>query len=179
MLTANRYDDAMVRSLTLLLLVLAGCQSGVYVRDGVTDGDTFYVAPLAYASNDPVVASWVRYSLIRSTCQLDVGGENPARVSTYDCELRARHHLVDAWIEELNADDSHSNSYLNALLEVRDAGFLDEYVAHYLGEAGWEYPSGLERDAFRRWRRDHLRRHRVKTRLIGYWAYRDSVSTPP
>ena len=67
----------MVRSLILLLLVLTGCQSGVYVRDGVTDGDTFYVAPLAYASNDPVVASWVRYSLIRSTCQLDVGGRKP------------------------------------------------------------------------------------------------------
>lgn len=159
-------------------LLLAGCQTDVYLRDGVTDGDTFYVAPLAYASGDPAVASWVRYSLIRSTCQLEVGGENPARVSTYDCELRARHHLVDAWLEQLNADSSYSDDYLNALLDVRDAGFLDEYVAHYLGRDGWEYPSGLELNAFRHWRRDHLRRHRVKTRLIGYWAYQEDVAAP-
>lgn len=169
----------MVRSLSLLLLCLSGCQSDVYLRDGLTDGDTFYVAPLAYASSDPAVASWVRYSLMRSTCQLDVGGENPARVSTYDCELKARHHLVDAWLEQLNADGPHSNAYLNALLEVRDAGFLDEYVAHYLGRAGWRYPTDLERSAFRQWRREHLQRHRVKTRLIGYWAYRDEVAVQP
>lgn len=150
------------------VFAVAGCNSSVYVRDGVTDGDTFYLAPQALVSDDPALQSWVRYSLIRSACQLEVGGENPARVSTYQCELTARRHLLDAWQEKRE----HPDPYLDTLLTVREAGFLDEYVAHYFGRAGWEMPADLDFAAFRDWRRAKLRRHKPETRLIGSWGYK-------
>ena len=36
------------RLVPLVLVVLAGCNSQIYVRDHVTDGDTFYLAPQAF-----------------------------------------------------------------------------------------------------------------------------------
>lgn len=153
--------------LLLAALLAAACRPDIYVRDGVTDGDTFYLAPSAYEDHDPVLQSWVTYSLIRSACQLEIGGENPARVSAYECELRAREHLLDSWQERRDRGDD----YLDALLEVRFAGFLDEYTVHYFGRSGWRVPDAVDMDAFHAWRREHLRGHRPETRLIGSWGY--------
>jgi hypothetical protein len=149
----------------------------MYLRDGITDGDTFYLAPAAYASDDPAVASWVRYSLIRSTCQLEVGGDNPARVSRYSCERTARRHLVEAWLEQMQGGPA-SNAYLDTLVDVQEAGFLDEYTAHYFATPTWRLPDTLDLEAFKRWRRGNLRRHRPQTRLVGYWGYRSSPAAP-
>ncbi|HEU4617337.1 MAG TPA: hypothetical protein VFV10_04815 [Gammaproteobacteria bacterium] len=153
-------------------LAIAGCSSSVYLRDGVTDGDTFFLAPRALADNDPVLQSWVTYSLIRSTCQLEVGGENPARVSTYDCELRARRNLLDAWQENRKGPDP----YLDTLLAVSRAGFLEEYVAYYFGKDGWQVPSDVDMDSFQEWRRTTLKRHKPETHLVGSWGYRRVAS---
>jgi hypothetical protein len=161
---------------SLLALLLAGCNPTVYVRDGVTDGDTFYLAPLAYTSGDPAVPSWVRFSLMRSACKLAVGGEIPSRVSTFDCETKARSHLVDAWQEARIRDDSVSDAYLDALLAVRHAGYLDEYVVHYFGKPSWDVPARLDEAGFQDYRRRHLRGHRPETRLIGSWGYGGTAS---
>ena len=47
-----------------------------------------------------MLQSWVSYSLTRSACQLQIGGDNPARASSFDCELMARQHLVETWQEQ-------------------------------------------------------------------------------
>ncbi len=48
------------------MLAVASCSAEVYLRDGVTDGDTFYVAERALTDADPALQSWVSYSLGRS-----------------------------------------------------------------------------------------------------------------
>jgi len=154
-----------------LLLALAGCSPGVYVRDGVTDGDTFYLAPQATMEDDPVLQSWVTYSLIKSTCQLAIGGENPARENSFDCELTARRHLAEAWSEN-RARAPLGDAYLDELLVVQAAGFLPEYVVAFFGEPAWQVPDDVDLPAFRRWRRQHLHRHQPVTRLVGFWSYR-------
>ena len=159
------------------VLLLVGCQSDMYLRDGVTDGDTFYLAPAAYASGDPAVASWVRYSLIRSTCQLEAGTENPARVNRYACERKARQHLVEAWLEQKQTGRT-VNDYLDVLVDVHEAGYLSEYTVHYFATSTWRVPETLDLDAFDHWRRENLRRHRPQTRLVGYWGYRSSPAVP-
>ncbi|MDH3835039.1 MAG: hypothetical protein OES34_12915, partial [Nitrosopumilus sp.] len=70
----------------IALVLITGCNKEIYVRDGVTDGDTFYLAPVASVDTDPALQSWVAYSLAKSVCQLELGGDNPARQSSYDCE---------------------------------------------------------------------------------------------
>lgn len=158
--------------LLLALVLLTSCNSGIYVRDGVTDGDTFHLAPIALTDTDPVLQSWVAYSLARSVCQLELGGDNPARNSSYDCELAARRILADSWAEHRAGRPGIDDRYLDDLIEVRDAGFLDAYTAYYLGRNGWQVPDDVDVDSFEAWRHQNLHRHRVRTRIIGYWSYR-------
>lgn len=170
----------MKRSLSLLAAaLLSACASDVYVRGGVTDGDTFFVAPVAYATDDPSVASWLRYSLIRSTCQLELGGPNPARANSYACELKGREHLVDAWLEHRASGGDHEDAYLDDLATVREAGFLDEYTAHYFAKDERRRSQTFDWKGFERWRGRHLKRHRPQTRLVGYWGYRQGSEAPP
>ena len=63
----------MLRYLTITTCILLGaCHSEIYVRDGVTDGDTFYLSHEAMYDPDPALQSWVAYSLMKSTCQLEI-----------------------------------------------------------------------------------------------------------
>ena len=71
--------------LLALALVAAGCDGSIYIRDGVTDGDTFYLAERALTDADPALQSWVSYSLVRSTCQLQSDSPNPARATSFAC----------------------------------------------------------------------------------------------
>lgn len=159
-------------TLILCLLALAGCNASIYARDGVTDGDTFYLAPRAYGDDDPALQSWVAYSLVKSTCQLELGGETPSRNDDYGCEFTARQHLVDTWEEQREEHPGATDAYLDELVRVREAGYLDEYTVHYFGRRHWQVPAEVRGDAFKRWRRQHLRGHRPQTRLIGSWNYR-------
>ena len=84
-------------ALTLFTLVLVACSGEVYVRDGVTDGDTFYLSERALSDDDPGYQSWVTYSLAKSACQLQIGGDNPARANSFECELMSRRLLLDSW----------------------------------------------------------------------------------
>lgn len=182
---AVTYTGLMRWSLPLICLLLASCDHGLYTRDGVTDGDTFYLAPGAFSIEDPAYQSWVTYSLIKSTCQLKLGGENPARASSFDCEYRSRKHLVNTWREKQQIDPSVVNAYLDSLVEVQVEGFLAEYTMHYLARPHWQPPAGLRSGEFRAWRQENLDGHRVRTRITGSWNYnrkvvsqRDSGSVP-
>jgi hypothetical protein len=162
-----------MRKLALFpFLLLVACNSEIYTRDGVTDGDSFYLAPQAFQDDDPVLQSWVAYSLMKSACQLDIGGEIPARVSDYGCEFTARKHLVDAWEGQRLEHEDIADPYLDELVIVRNAGFLDEYTVRYFGRKDWQVPAEVRVDDFRRWQRKHLRRHKPQTRIIGSWGYR-------
>lgn len=163
----------MTKSAILIgMLLLTGCSPAVYVRDGVTDGDTFYLAPRALVDDDPVLQSWVSYSLTRSTCQLLAGGENPAKVTSYGCEFSARQTLLDTWEEQKREHPGTSNTYLDSLLEVRNAGFLDEYTVVYFAGPRWQVPVEVRPDDFRGWQRRHLRQHRPETRWVGSWGFK-------
>lgn len=155
--------------LVLLGLSLVACNGDVYVRDGVTDGDTFYLAPRAFYDTDPALQSWVRYSLMKTTCQLTLEAKIPSRASSYDCELSARRALVEAWGERTPA--AAADPYLDILMLVHDAGYLAEYTAHYFGRRQWVLPPDLNTRAFSAWRKRHLRGHRPQTLLVGSWNY--------
>jgi len=166
-------------AIALLVATALPVQGGeVYLRDGVTDGDTFYLSNVALTDDSPALQSWVSYSLTRSACQLQIGGDNPARASSFECELTARRHLLQTWREQ-GQEKAADDAYLDTLLLVEQAGFLDEYVAHYLGRKTWVLPDDLQTGAFDAWRRQYLRGHKPQTRLIGSWNYASKVGTGP
>ena len=162
-------------TMLFISLLLTACDHGIYTRDGITDGDSFYLAPSAFSNDDPAFQSWVTYSLIKSTCQLEIGGENPARANNFDCEFRSRQRLIETWKEKMINNQQVEDDYLLTLESVRAAGFLAEYTVHYLGDSGWRLPDNLRMDEFKQWRQQHLRRHRSQTHIIGSWNYRDKV----
>jgi hypothetical protein len=159
----------------LIVAAAPACSGEIYLRDGVTDGDTFYLADVALQDDDPVLQSWVSYSLTRSACQLQIGGDNPARASSFECELMAREHLVETWQEQRSESQAKGDEYLDDLLRVQQAGYLDEYVAHYFRRNSWQLPSDIQEQAFDEWRREFLRGHKPQSRLIGSWNYAEKV----
>ena len=173
------YAQIMRIPILLLLVPFIASGSEIYIRDGVTDGDTFYLAPSAFTNDDPAHQSWVTYSLMKSTCQLEIGGDNPARASSFGCEFKARRHLATAWQEKQQQNQGISDAYLSVLSRVQNAGFLAEYTSHYFGKKDWVLPDGLRVDEFRRWRRENLRGHRPETLIIGSWNFQKKVATPP
>ncbi|MDX1480859.1 MAG: hypothetical protein R3315_04235 [Woeseiaceae bacterium] len=163
-------------ALTVALGCLSACNGEIYLRDGVTDGDTFSISPYAMGNQDPVVQSWIRYSLARSVCQLDAGTDNPARANSLRCETTSRRHLAEAWIEHTSADPSLQDEYLDDLRFVYRSGWLDEYVARHFGKSEWQRPAGLDMTGYRRWEKSELAGHRPVTRIIGSWSYRGDRS---
>ena len=159
-----------------IILMIAACNGQVYLRDGVTDGDTFYLAEYAWTQSDPVLQSWVSYSLTRSTCQLQIGGDNPARASSFECELTARQLLLQTWAEQKAKAPDSRDEYLDDLVQVAAAGYLDEYVAGFLEKKQWELPDDLETRAFWKWQRKNLRGHEPQTKITGSWNYARNVS---
>jgi hypothetical protein len=111
---------------------------------------------------------------------LQIGGENPARASSFECELMARQHLVETWQErtvDVEATEENPDAeYLDELQRVDEAGYLDEYVAFYFGRKSWVLPDDLQLSAFSEWRRNALRGHKPQTRLIGSWNYAKNVN---
>ncbi|MGH8194253.1 MAG: hypothetical protein ACREQ8_07635 [Woeseiaceae bacterium] len=159
----------------LIALTSGACDGRIYVRDGVTDGDTFYLAERALHDPDPVLQSWVSYSLTRSACQLQIGGQNPARATSFECELTAREHLLETWKEHRAENPALTDGYLDELLRVRDAGYLDEYILRHFRKKSWHEPPGIDRENFESWQKRHLRRHKPETRIIGSWNYAHKV----
>ena len=160
-----------------IMLAIAACSGEIYLRDGVTDGDTFYLAERAFTDTDPVLQSWVGYSLARSTCQLQIGGENPARESSFACELTARRLLMDTWLEQQAEKLVLQDNYLDELSSIQSAGYLNEYVARYFRKRHWEVPADLDISGFNRWRRTNLPGHKPQTRIIGSWNYAENVTS--
>ena len=155
----------------IFLLTIAGCSGEIYLRDGVTDGDTFYLAERALTDTDPALQSWVTYSLSRSTCQLQIGGINPARESSFDCELMARRLLLETWIEKQSLNPALADEYLDELVAIQRAGYLDEYVARHFRRKHWQLPDDVDVRAYRRWQRRNIPSHKPELRIVGSWNY--------
>ncbi len=166
------YSYLMFR-ITLLLVValLAACRNDIYVRDGVTGGNRYHISPQSLLDDDPVLQSWVAYSLSKSICQLEIGGDNPARANSYGCELSSRLRLLDEWAQQRAVNPQLQHAYLDTLAKVQEAAYLDEYVVHYFGKKGWMVPAEVDSLSFQHWRRKNLRGHKSYTRVVGSWSY--------
>lgn len=175
-------------AITLIGLVglVTGCGVQVYDWGDGGSGTQFHVPAEAALNKSPIVQSWIAYSLAKSTCQLQIGGDLPAQNSSFKCELRPREVLVRRWAtrNEIKTDPSATDSeaapppssleieqdeYLDLLVRVEEAGFLEEYVWYFFQKRDWPQPEWLELHDFESWRGEHLPWHRPQTRLIGYW----------
>ncbi|MFK7897007.1 MAG: hypothetical protein AB8G23_14275 [Myxococcota bacterium] len=189
-------------SLSLSLAFSVGCGVQVYNFGGAGRGSQFHIPATAAMNKNPVTQSWIAYSLAKSTCQLEIGGELPSANHSFRCELQPREVLVKRWATRNpvdsngsvttnnthNTDNTDDNTdassdhvanehdeYLDLLLRVQQAGFLEEYVWFYFHKRAWPMPDWLEMQAFENWRTQNLAWHRPETRIIGYWIEASSA----
>mgnify|MGYP001804471236 CR=1 FL=1 len=178
-------SSMVVKILWVLTALVAACDGRVYVRDGVTDGDRFSLPTTLSENPDPITQAWAAYSLSRSVCQLEMGGENPARNSSLDCEVSARQALAQRW-NELKADRALAGQevpangesmYLDTLAKIHAADVLEGYSWKYLRKRHWAEAAPEARSAFEEWREVHLKkRHKPQTRIVGSWGFASTTA---
>jgi len=128
-----------------------------------------------------VLGAWLAYGQHRlvwaETKYLKENPEQTVYKYSFAEELEARDTLCQLW-KELKKGDS--DDYLDALLMVREAGYLPEHVWQYLHAPEWgARPKELQTLRFSQWERENLKGHRPQTlavaRPAGIAVPRDQV----
>jgi hypothetical protein len=160
------------RSLTITFATLAGCG---HTTVGPAPTGTPPTAPAAsvgghgqiFVSADigppEIIALWSVYGLALADAAQKAGHDDFAG------EVRARTVLADRWKESRTTARVH-DPYLDTLADVRDAGFMSEYVLAFLTRQGWTVTGGdlskLNITGFTTWAAQHLpRSHEAVTRV--------------
>ena len=128
------------RSLIITFATLAGCghttvgptPTGAPAPSPVAasgGGDSQIVVSADLGSPD-LIALWSVYGVALADAAEKIGRAD------YAGEVSARALLADRW-KELRAEKRLRDPYLDRLAEVRDAGFIGEYVLAFLAHPGW------------------------------------------
>jgi tetratricopeptide (TPR) repeat protein len=167
--TCSIYDAEVRRRIAGSSLVVAAAASVAFAGCGHTATPAPAASPAGVtgsASNDEgqvVVATdvgspeliglWSVYGVALSDAAEKAGRDD------YAGEVAARALLADRW-KELRAEKQLHDAYLDRLLEVRDAGFIGEYVLALLARPGWTISGSelarLNFAAFKSWAAAHL-----------------------
>jgi tetratricopeptide (TPR) repeat protein len=115
-----------------------------------------------------VFSCWLVYASVRRAYQKETFfKDNPGTRDyryTFKEELEARRLLSDAWTNVKKQDSGVSDAYLDALAEVKGAGFLPEYVWYFFWDPGWGDDAGSSKfRAFDEWRKQRLVDHLAET----------------
>lgn len=120
---------------------------------GAASNDTGQVVIAADVGSPYLIALWSVYGGALADAAEKAGHDD------YAGEVAARALLADRW-KELRAERQLHDAYLDRLLEVRDAGFIGEYVLAFLARPGWTVSgselSRLNFAAFKTWAASHL-----------------------
>ncbi len=159
------------RSLTITLAALAGCGHTTVgptpagtpspSPTAATGGGDSQIVVSADLGSPDLIALWSVYGVA-----LADAAEKNGRAD-YAGEVSARALLADRW-KELRAERQLHDLYLDRLAEVRDAGFIGEYVLAFLARPGWNVSGDelarLNVAAFKLWAASHLPKdHRAVT----------------
>ncbi|MCF6312065.1 MAG: hypothetical protein L3J39_06410 [Verrucomicrobiales bacterium] len=120
-----------------------------------------------FKESEAVFAAWVSYGGSRALWVnerfLELNPKEEKYRYSFDEELETRSFMCDVW-EELSADSKSNDEYLDVLLKTKKAGFLSEYVWHYLRKPEWKkQPKSLRMDNFSTWRVKNIPGHKPKT----------------
>jgi tetratricopeptide (TPR) repeat protein len=133
--------------------------------DRTADRGVVTVSAEAGAQGERALAAWLAYGAARARLFEERQGHfHNQSGDDYAIELGARAALAEAWQGHRGTD---RNAYLDLLLEVRRAGFLEEYVISYFAKPGWTIPGPalgqLTFPAYARWGTSRLENHQPQT----------------
>jgi hypothetical protein len=86
-------------------------------------------------------------------------------IPSFEEEVEARTTVAKIYQQLQTSDKDLNLPYFNALLRVEQAGFMPEYVWHYLHQQAWkQIPASIRMEAFETWQRSNLAEHKPMTR---------------
>jgi hypothetical protein len=121
---------------------------------------------VAEDANPSIAAAWYGYALSHVNWVNDhYKDKDPTKdyKLTFEEELFCRNNMVQIWSEIQEKTPGLTDTYLDEVLGVRDAGFLDEYVWTYHAQEGWPLPEDLKLEEFNDWMAQNLSQHESKT----------------
>lgn len=127
------------------------------------------IAPeLLEGGNQAVTAAWLGYALARvGWLRQNVPQEYIDQgyySRSFEEELHGRESMIKIWGELKDKDGSLTDLYLDELLEIYKAGYIEEYVWVYLCEDGWEGSPADERlDEYIEWEEVNIPNHEPLT----------------
>lgn len=155
------------RAILMLLAVVATATPAQQADEAARDEFGFDVEfdeslplPSDEGSASPAASAWLAYGLMRGRVYQDLQIRGTANQSGDDfaIEHSARLALATVWRELKASGAAGADEYLDALVRIADAGFVDEYVTFVFGKPGWTIPaetlSGLDPEAFLRFFND-------------------------
>jgi hypothetical protein len=117
-------------------------------------------------ADSAVSAAWLSYALSHVNWVKDNYVDKDPVTDyklTFDEELLCRNNMVQVWFEIQEKTPGLKDSYLDEMLLVRNAGFLDEYVWTYHSQEGWPLPKDLQLEEFNVWLDENLNQHQPTT----------------
>jgi tetratricopeptide (TPR) repeat protein len=148
--------------LHVFLLAMPSCLVGAAdapIDTGPTANFRLIVdSSLPEAKDEPqVMEAWLRYAATRMKTYNDLAaaGRHNKAVEDYEIELAARRMLASFWSSQQARGTAVANAYLDKLVEIDKAGFLEEYVLYFFVQPGWTVSAAslalIELEAFAAW----------------------------
>jgi len=125
------------------------------------------VGPEAVAQGGQALAAWILYGATRAKLfEARLGRFHNQSGDDYALELGARAAMAGFWSEQ-RARADRPNAYLDLLVDLQQAGFLDEYVLAFFARPGWTVPgqalATFDLGGFTSWRGKRLDGHQPVT----------------
>lgn len=151
-----------------LVMALAACASratggGAATPAPGSDKAVVNVGPEAVAQGEQGLAAWILYGAARAKLfEARAGQAHNRSADDFALELEARTAMAGFWSEQ-RAKADKPNPYLDLLVDLQQAGLLDEYVVAFLARPGWTVPgpalAGFDLRAFASWSGQRLQGH--------------------
>lgn len=112
---------------------------------------------------------WLGYLMARANYIAKHSDAYPQQVGpvipSFEEEVEARTTVAKIYQELQTSGKDLNLAYFNDLHRVEQAGFMREYVWHYLHQRAWkQIPASIRMEAFETWQRSNLAKHKPMTR---------------
>lgn len=100
-------------------------------------------------------AAWLSYGMAKIQWSL----EHERMSHTFDEEVYAQTTASKIW-EELKAKKAMHDSYLDTLVNIRNNGFMREYIWDFYHKTYWQKPDDLDMSGYNQWKTINLKDHK-------------------
>ncbi len=161
-----------VLKLSLVIIpvsLLLGCLSSPKVQETNSKEEAVTIdvsLDPSLMSNDASLASWLAYAIIIADEMNTYYTQQPSGnfILTFAIELSAREGMIEQYVSlKNNGDLPETYQYVEELLLIENAGFLEEYVFFSFNPGTWENDKGFIEADFTNWKEINLSNHQPLT----------------